>query len=501
MGIFGNIFKKQNEIKIDSYTKTTSTEEELFPDEEVELIDGQIMNISKDGIIDTNSKRATEIYKHNLKLLLDDTLKKGYVDKFFVIREDDHFPKNFEWSVMSDETSFESTNLQFSYQLRRELATKRAGGDKEINGIKIPVSYDKVEEELKKIDKHVGNLYLPSHFRSTKHFTVNTPLELTGDYNNVHVRRDYVVIDDINNFLKSGYGYSVFYKDAYLDVSHEPLKISDQAIVLMEDSRYNELIQDEEVRNNLAGKRVIRYKGDIAIAINMVLTELGALPSKISNKYVNVDDRIYDILDNSMRKLAADNKLQFNRGHFGNNGHFSGYYDDQYDNVAEYTNLFAEFLKSRFPEHSDLVIPYVFESNPKAITPNQISYATTRINTLINKVGVDELIKAVDEFNAIMHVREKENYQKYLDKQSKITPEMSTIFKRTTKLIDYYFDHKNDMNFDRETIINVDKYIMVFLHSRDLNAQYEAACQLKTFIEQKMLGEDIVNQEEKNIQK
>lgn len=73
MGIFGNIFKKQNEIKIDSYTKTTSTEEELFPDEEVELIDGQIMNISKDGIIDTNSKRATEIYKHNLKLLLDDT--------------------------------------------------------------------------------------------------------------------------------------------------------------------------------------------------------------------------------------------------------------------------------------------------------------------------------------------------------------------------------------------------------------------------------------------
>ena len=130
MGIFGNLFKKQNEMKYDSSIQNTPVEEDLFPDEEVELIDGQIMQICENGILDTNSYKAIEIYKHNLRLLVDDALNKGIVDKFFLIREDNQFPKNFEWSVMSDETSFESTNLQISYQLRIELAAIRAGANK-----------------------------------------------------------------------------------------------------------------------------------------------------------------------------------------------------------------------------------------------------------------------------------------------------------------------------------------------------------------------------------
>ena len=501
MGIFGNLFKKQNEVKFDTYVKNTPIEDDLFPDEDLELIDGQIMRICENGIINTNSYKAIEIYKHNLKILVDDALNRGIVDKFFLIREDNQFPKNFEWSVMSDETSFESTNLQISYQLRKELAAKRAGATKEFNGIQIPISNSSIDDELKKIDKNVGNLYLPSHFRSTKHFTVNTPLEATGDYNLVEVNRDYIIIDDISNFINSGYGYSVHYRDAYLDVSHEPLKISNQAIVLMEDNRYNELIKDEEVRNNLAGKNVIRYKGDTATAINMLLTEMGALPSKLSAKYVNVDNRIYDILNKSIEKLAMDNKLQLDRGHFGSNGHFSGYYDEQYDNVMEYTNAFAEFLKSRYPEQSNIIAPYIFESNVKNVTPNQIKYSAARIHELINNIGVEELINTINDFNAIMHLKEKENYSNYLDKQSKITPEMSEVFKKTTKLVDYYFDHRDQMNLDSELTKNVDKYILTFLHSKDLNEQYESACQLKTFIEQRMLENNIDKQDTNVMQK
>jgi len=234
---------------------------------------------------------------------------------------------------------------------------------------------------------------------------------------------------------------------------------------------------------------------------NMLLTEMGALPSKLSAKYVNVDNRIYDILNKSIEKLAMDNNLQLDRGHFGSNGHFSGYYDEQYDNVMEYTNAFAEFLKSRYPEQSNIIAPYIFESNVKNVTPNQIKYSAARIHELINNIGVEELINTINDFNAIMHLKEKENYSNYLDKQSKITPEMSEVFKKTTKLVDYYFDHRDQMNIDTETLKNVDKYILVFLHSKDLNEQYEAACQLKTFIEQRMLDDNIINQDTNEYQK
>ena len=106
-------------------------------------------------------------------------------------------------------------------------------------GINIPIPQENIDETLELIDKDTGSILLPVKFRSTKHFTVNTPLEVTGDYNTVSLDRTYTIIDNIDSFLSKGYGYSVAYHDAYLDVSHESLPVSLDAVVLIEESKYD----------------------------------------------------------------------------------------------------------------------------------------------------------------------------------------------------------------------------------------------------------------------
>ena len=109
----------------------------------------------------------------------------------------------------------------------------------EVLGMRIPnnISDEEIDQALLQVDKTYGSVLLPSKFRSTKHFTINTPLGATGKYNNVESNRDYIIIDDINTFLSSKYAYSVSYRDAYLDISHESLPISEKAIVLINDEK------------------------------------------------------------------------------------------------------------------------------------------------------------------------------------------------------------------------------------------------------------------------
>ena len=87
----------------------------------------------------------------------------------------------------------------------------------------IPSEY---EEARKKLPKELGYINNPVKFRSTKHFTVNTPLGYTGEYNQVESNRNFTIIDSLDNISRSGYAYSISYFDAYLDITHENLPIS-----------------------------------------------------------------------------------------------------------------------------------------------------------------------------------------------------------------------------------------------------------------------------------
>ena len=192
---------------------------------------------------------------------------------------------------------------------------------------------------------------MPSYFRSTKHFTINTPLGVTGDYNSVKLGRKFIIIDTMDNFLNSGYAYSVGYRDAYLDVTHEPLKISDQAIVLIDSDKYDDIIKDESIASELESRRVIKFRGDEILAIDMVLSEMSILPSRIGMRYAFYDEEIHKILDSSIIELAEKNNLLLNKSHGGSlspeGGHFSNYFDEKNHDRRKYFNDLAAFIREK----------------------------------------------------------------------------------------------------------------------------------------------------------
>ena len=206
MGIFDNLFgrrksnKDENNLPESSNLKTVSynsnaiasMENYTFPEDTIMTFDGEVL--------DVNSSENIAKFKHNLKILMAQAKQKGKIDNFYLIREDDLFPTNWEWNVSSDQTTLEPIVTELSFQIRKAYALEQAGikPHTEIGGFAIPGLEPTDEEEreaLSRVDKTVGAILMPSHFRSTKHFTVNTPLGVTGDYNAVSTDRNFIVFD------------------------------------------------------------------------------------------------------------------------------------------------------------------------------------------------------------------------------------------------------------------------------------------------------------------
>ena len=436
----------------------------------IELPEDELVSFS-DEILDTNSRETIEKFKHNLEILIKRAKEKGKVDKFMLIREDDFFPDGWEWRVLSKNTNLEKVCTRLSYELRKAYALEQKGINpySEIMGINIPnESYEQPIQDIADEDKTLGDILLPSRFRSTKHFTVNTPLEVTGNYNSVHTNRDYVIMDDVNEFLASEYGYSISYRDAYLDISHESLPISTEAIVLIGDENYDRIMSDEKIASQLAQRRVIRFKGDTDIAINMILTERGALPSQVSPQYADYDDEIRTILDSSIRELAEKNHLFFDKSHGGQlkldgGGHFSSYYDDKNQDYEKALNEFIRFLRQKFPEHEELL-------------PEHLKLTENTSYEIVKKIGTTKLLEAIDEYNELASKRIEQTLEEYKKDRKNITPEIHQKFVETIHLIDDFYKKNTDCE-SREQEEAIQKFIQGDTVSEQLQAA-ESVCEL-----------------------
>ncbi len=480
MGLFSDLFnkifkrKKDKDIKfLESVIGDTKVEqpqvgepkvEEVY--EPIDLSEGELVSFS-DEVLDTTSRVAEEKLKHNLEILIKQTKEKGKIDKFMLIREDDFFPEDWEWRVLSKDTNLEKESTMLSVELRKAYALEQSGKEPfvELMGMKMPRSYDETMEALSKIDRNIGNVLLPSRFRSTKHFTVNTPLGVTGDYNSVSADRDYIIIDDMNAFLDSGYGYSVAYHDAYLDVSHESLPISENAIVLINDEKYERIMQDEKRAAELAQRKVIRFKGDESIAIDMVLTEMGVLPSQIGFRYANYDNEIRSILNSSIRELAEEHDIFFDMSHAGDveaqKGHFSNYYDDKNKDYEKANQEFIGFLREKFSEHEELFPEYL-----------RLTESTSQ--DIIQALGTTALLGAIDEYNELAKNKASESLEKYKEDRKNITPEVHDKFVSTIALINNFY--KGDKKFeDYDDRLKTEESIQRFLQSSTIEEQLEAA--------------------------
>lgn len=459
------LLEKEQTDNVNNSSQTGTNIQE--PYEPLNLPEGELVSFS-DEVLDTNSRASIEKLKHNLEILIKQAKEKGKIDKFILIREDDFFPADWEWRVLSKNTNLELEPTSLSFELRKAYALEQNGIKPytEIGGMKVPnFSYDRYSELLSKVDKTLGCPLLPSRFRSTKHFTVNTPLGITGNYNTVSTDRDYIIMDNIDNFLQSGYAYSVAYHDAYLDVSHESLPISQDTVVLINDEKYDRIMQDEKTASQLAQRRVVRFKGDELVAINMVLSEMGALPSTIGSRYAEYDKELYDILDNSIKALAEEHNLLFDKSHAGElkptGGHFSNYYDDRNTDYEEAFRKFVSFLGEKFPENKDLF-------------PGSIRFNENNSQKIVDTLGTEALLEAIGEYNELAAAKGKETLEEYKKDRQSITPEIHEKFVSTIGLINNFY--KADTNYENYNLRQqTEEAIRSFLQSGTVKEQLQAA--------------------------
>lgn len=430
---------------------------ELFLPKSEEINYDEIVNISDNDFIDATSDISIQKYKSNLKNLVESVKQKGYIDNFKSIREDDFFPYNYSWSLSCRYTGVEKSGSVFTYELRKAFINNQLNkkNNSLSNRFVLPSEY---EEARKRLPKDLGFIYNPIKFRSTKHFTVNTPLGYTGEYNHVESNRNFTIIDNLDNISKSGYAYSISYFDAYLDITHENLPISKSAVILIDDSKYNDITKDPIIKEQLMNRRVIRYKGDQSLAINMVLTELGILPYRPGNRYYEYYKETKDILENSIKKYCDDNNIPYNLGHGninGKGGHFSDNLDTK-KNLSEFGDeYFVNHLRNKYPNYSDY-LQYGMTNN---------EYLAKKI---IELIGVDELLSTIEDYNNYINNVTYNNIMIFKNKKDSINSSTSKLFKDALNVIKMYYN--NELDFDISEDI-----ISTFFHSYSIEEQIDVS--------------------------
>ena len=424
---------------------------------EEEFSSSSIVSLTQNGVLDTNDSLTVSKYKSNLKNLVSKVKQEKVMTDFRIIREDNIFPYDWKWRVNSKDTAREYARSNFAYQLRMLEAEKKRGSLKNDFPFEIPSKREDLLEEMGKLESTFGMIYEPVKYRSTKHFTVNTPLEYTRPYNQVDGDRLFTVIDTVDNFCNSGYGYSADYQDAYLDVTHEPLNISLDAIVLIREDRYSEL--NEDVKKQLQERRVVLYRGDEATAINMVLSEEGVLPYRPGGKYMEFDSELEDIMIHSMQKFCSHNHLDYahNHGNFnGKGGHFSDLLDSYNQERKQFEKEFGQDMCSLLPEYKGLIND-TFYQYPERI---------------MRVIGLDKVERTLASYNEWAKDAEKESRHAYDRERSRITPGIHELFLEVFSMI---------RDSENEFFPEIRDDILTFFHSNIVEEQVSAAYRIRKY--------------------
>lgn len=420
-----------------------------------------LIRIDDNGLIDTNNQEMLKNYRNNLMILTEKALREKKIDEFRIIREDNFFPYDGMWRVNSRDTYLEYARSNLAGAIREAFAYAAVETRRGFKApFPVPPSMQEEKDAYEALDPSVGFVLEPVKFRSTKHFTVNTALEYTGSSNNVSMRRKFIIIDTLDNFCNSGYGYSINYDDAYLDITHENLPISKDAVYLINEDDYNEMMKDSEMRNQLSGKRVIRYRGDTAVAINMVLTSEGVLPLRVNGYDREYVPELEDIFRESMIKFAVDHDLEYAKGH-GNidrqGGHFSDLLDGDNEERIQYERELSEYIKEAFPELKDKHF-FIYQD----------------AKYVISIIGHERLWQAIQEFNSLQKNGYLERIRKY-DMDHNVDSETHELFVETIKNIRAIY--KNGY-VPRST----EKLLCKFFHSRTVGEQKKAAMEINKLL-------------------
>lgn len=432
--------------------------------------------------LDTSNPHLIEQYKNNLNFLINEANQKGKIDRFALIREDDYLPEDWKWRSNSMYTQMEYSTCFLNGPLIEALCMikvreKRKSENKDKQrktffskhfstkreNFQAPI-VPTVEEEkaaYEEIDKTTGQVLLPVRYRVTKHFTINTPLSHTGEYNTVSIHRNFIVIDDAKLFFESPYVFTASYVDSYLDTTHEPLPISNRAIVMIPEDRYSQVMKENG--KCLAERKVIVFKGDEGLAVNMVLARNGYFPARFGWNYADYDPKLLDIIEKSMIEKCRELKIPYKIPH---NNHFS---DKLSDNNSEFqieNEKLYIFLQDKFPQCASIIPKMPLEYKSLEIMENNRKCA----ERLIEKVGTDALIKVIQEYNELQKQYLEEKIKMY--RSIKVDVEQLSYYRKIAALVR---ENSVSQNFTPDIYSSLQK----FYEMGNTKEQYVAAQELE----------------------
>ena len=421
-------------------------------------------------VLDTNDPATIQKYKDNLKVLSEQVKQDGFFSNFRLIREDNLFPYQWKWRVNSKDTYRTLARSNLCYCLRMAEAKKRLKGDHYTPEFtfEVPVRNKDLNEEASKLGPFYGRVYEPVRFRSTKHFTINTPLAYTGEYNQVESNRLFTVIDTPDAFCESGYGYSADYKDAYLDITHEELPISKDAIVLINEANYPKIIRNARITEQLQDRRVILYRGEEATAINMILTDEGVMPYRPGGRFYEYDPELDSIMIDGMKKFCEVNHLDYAQNHgnlFGKGGHFSDFLDSSNQERDDFESEFCRFLKDCLPEYKQLFTDSFYQY------PDQV----------IQAVGHEKILDAVGAYNGWAAMDEVASRTRYDLERGMITPDIHELFVQTIQMIREAFHDQKSFPIPYELRDD----LLEFFQSSSFQEQVDAAKRIQEYLSKK----------------
>ena len=423
-------------------------------------INSDLMTMEKiveSGILDTENPISIEKYKRNLAKLVEKAKRDQSVSKFFLIRNDDFFPEDYYWRV----NSYTNGEFRILTKVKKQERKSAVSFLEWLKGVG--------EDNISAMDESIL-LYYPAKFSPNKHFTINTALGLTGEYNFVNANRLYTIIDTIDNFLESGYGYSLAPWDAYLDVAHEPLKISKEAIVLIPIDKKEEIASNPRLVEELSKRKVVFFKGNRDLAINMLLTENGALTTRLMNDQHDLE--VSTIIESSIKELCYLNNLDYAVPH-GMGGHFTSYIDQYETSDDDWLKSFVNYINE---ETGTEVIDYNDVDRYKTESVRQTNW-----NKGIDEIGATRFEELLDSFNCMAKDTIEKKKATYLEDRKKVTPKISALFKDTFNMVKRRAEDLNFFTSSDELV----KLIIGFFISPEVEQQVEYAKQIQALYSDK----------------
>ena len=451
----------------------------LDDEEQAPAAPEKLEQLEVDGFIDTENPETIQKYKDNLNFLAAEIKKNGRQDKFMLIRDDDNFPHGYKWELASAFTQTEQIKNPLTTAIRRAIARQnhpetqqKAPGDLSFMIPGLVDNSEQIRAEADQLDPSIGAVFGPAHFRSTKHFTINTALGHTGSYNAVESNRNFTIIDTIDNFKDSPYRYSLAYEDAYVDTTHEQLEISKNAAILISKERYEEIKNDEALMAEIAERKLVVYSGDESTAINMYLTEQGIFPNNAGMKFHDYDPELNGILDQSIKDLATETGTPFGLGHGninGAGGHFSSFFDDHNQDFRDWQRDFLTALSDKFPDNEDA--PRVMSNYEAA-------------ERFVSEVGIENVEKVLQEINQNYLAKAQAERERYYEERENMSAEDKQLMQSTVQHIREYFKDTKDYVYGRSEVYGP---IQIFYQSKSLKEQIEAARQINQFFDQNLV--------------